>query len=527
MYAPSLGVASTGGYASEATLGPNWTWSISATVTLPLYDGGARYGAQRDAKAAAQQARDTLTSLRISALIDAARASRAVAVDTAARDVAKQQRDLAASVDARVREGYAKGLGTSLDLVTSAQALRQADIGLVLAEFRLLVASCGGGGKQGPAGPPPPAQVGVVTIERKDVPLYIEAVGSLDGYVNADIRARVRGYLQRQSYKDGGPVKLNDLLFTIEPTEYQAALQSVSAAVSRAKVLLQKNKIELERDQGLLKAGMISQQDVDNASAAVADADAQVRAAEAQVQEAALNLSYTTIRSPIAGVAGLALVRVGNLVGQDGPTLLTTVSQLDPIRVNFPLPEVDYVKYPDRFAHLEGRDLAWAQQEFTKLDAHAEEPGVELVLADGSVYPHRGAIVAVNRQIDATSGTAQLQALVPNHDGALRPGEYARVRIHRENEGKNVVIVPEKALLSVQGTFSAAVVGPDNKVKFQKLELGPSAPGVRVVLSGLNGGEKVIVDGLQKVQDGSTVVPHPAEAAGSGAGSGSGNGSAK
>ncbi|HEY1557501.1 MAG TPA: TolC family protein [Kofleriaceae bacterium] len=137
MYAPSLGVASQGGYATQATLGPNWTWDISATVTLPLYDGGARYGALRDAKAAAQQARDALTSLRISALIEVARASRAVAVDTAARDVAKQQRDLAASVDARVREGYAKGVGTSLDLVTSAQALRQAEIGLVLAEFRL------------------------------------------------------------------------------------------------------------------------------------------------------------------------------------------------------------------------------------------------------------------------------------------------------------------------------------------------------------------------------------------------------
>ena len=264
---------------------------------------------------------------------------------------------------------------------------------------------------------------------------------------------------------------------------------------------------------------MISQQDVDNAAAAVADADAQVHAGEAQVQQAQLSLGYTTIRSPIDGVAGLALVRVGNLVGQDGPTLLTTVSQLDPIRVNFPLPEVDYVKYPERFAHLEGRDLAWAQAEFKKLDAHPEEPGVEIVLADGSVFPHRGAIVAVNRQIDATSGTAQLQALVPNPGGTLRPGEYARVRIHRENEGKNVVVVPEKALLSVQGTYSAAVVGPDNKVKFQKLELGPSANGFRIVTSGLNGGENVIVDGLQRVQDGATVVPSAAAAAGSGSGS--------
>ena len=209
---------------------------------------------------------------------------------------------------------------------------------------------------------------------------------------------------------------------------------------------------------------MISQQEVDNATAAVADAEAQVHAAEAQLQEASLNLGYTTVHSPISGVAGLALVRVGNLVGQDGPTLLTTVSQLDPVRVNFPLNELDYVRYPDRFAHLEARDLAWAKQELTRLDAHPELSGVELILADASVYPHRGVIVAVNRQIDANTGTTQLQALVSNPDGILRPGEYARVRIRRENEGKNVVVVPEKALVSVQGTFSAAVVGPDNKI---------------------------------------------------------------
>jgi membrane fusion protein, multidrug efflux system len=363
-----------------------------------------------------------------------------------------------------------------------------------------------------PPAAPPPASVGTVIVAKRDVPLYIEAVGSLDGYVNADMRARVRGYLKSQNYKDGSYVKVGQTLFTIEPTEYQASAMSAEAALSRAKVALARNKTDLERDQGLFKAGMISRQDVDNATSAVADANAQIQAAEAQVQQAGLNLGYTTIKSPIDGVAGLALVRIGNLVGQDGPTLLTTVSQLDPIRVNFPLSEVDYVRYPERFAHLEGRDLAWARQEFTRLDAHPEEPGVEIVLADGSVYPHRGAIVAVNRQIDATSGTTQLQALVPNADGILRPGEYARVRIRRENEGKNVVIVPEKALLSVQGVYSVAVVGADNKVKFARLELGPSSQGNRVVMSGLAGGERIIVDGLQRVTDGATVDAHPAPA---------------
>jgi len=365
-------------------------------------------------------------------------------------------------------------------------------------------------GTKPPPPPPPPAQVGFVVVEKRDVALYIEAVGALDGYVNADIRARVRGYLERQNYPDGAAVTAGQLLFAIEPTEYQTAAKSANASLSRAKVALAKNKLDRDRDRDLVKAGMASQQDLDNATAAVADAEAQVSAAEAQVQQAGLNLSYATIRSPIAGVAGLALVRVGNLVGQDGPTLLTTVSQLDPIRVNFPLSEVDYVRYPERFSHLEGRDLAWARQEFVRLDRQPELPGVEIVLADGRLYPHRGAIVAVNRQIDATTGTTQLQALVPNPDGVLRPGEYARVRIRRENEGKGAIVVPEKALVSVQGSYSVAEIGPDNKVQMRRIELGGGMPGFRLVTSGLSGGEHVVVDGLQRVTDGAVVVPHPA-----------------
>jgi len=381
-------------------------------------------------------------------------------------------------------------------------------LGVVGSGALAALASCDAA-KQPPA-PPPPAQVGFITVDRRDVPLYIEAVGSLDGYVNADIRARVRGYLEHQGYKDGSAVTAGQQLFTIEPTEYQAAAKSANASLQRAKVALARTRLDRERSQGLVKAGMASQQELDNAIAAVADAEAQVSAAEAAVQQAGLNLSYTAIRAPIAGIAGIALVRVGNLVGQDGPTLLTTVSQLDPIRVNFPLSEVDYVRYPERFAHLEGRDLAWAQQEFPRLDRDPAVPGVELVLADGSVYPHRGVLVSVNRQIDATSGTTQLQALVPNPDGVLRPGEYARVRIRRENEGKNVVVVPEKALVSVQGTYSVAVIGAENKVQLRRVELGASTQGSRVVTNGLAGGEHVVVDGLQRVADGAVVDPHPA-----------------
>jgi membrane fusion protein (multidrug efflux system) len=363
--------------------------------------------------------------------------------------------------------------------------------------------------------PPPPAPpiVYVAAVARRDVPLYVEAVATLDGYDNADIRARVRGFLRTQGYKDGSSVKAGQVLFTIEATEYVAAQSSAHAALTRARVVQAHNRVQLEREQGLLKSGMVSQQDVDNASANFADADGQVQAAEAQVQQADLNLSYTQIRAPLEGVAGLALVRIGNLVGQDGPTLLTTVSQIDPIRVNFPMSEVDFVKYPDRFKRLDARDLAWARKQFALLDAgkttETGDPGLEIVLTDGSSYPHRGVIVTTNRQIDPSTGTLQIQALVPNPDGNLRPGQYGRVRITRPEAGHAVLVVPEKALIAVQGTYSVGVVGPDNKVQLRRVEAGPSVQGLRVIDKGIAEGDSVVVEGVQKISDGALVVPKP------------------
>jgi len=364
--------------------------------------------------------------------------------------------------------------------------------------------------------PPPPSAptVYVAAVERRDVPFTIEAVGALDGYDNADIRARVRGFLRTQGYKDGSSVKSGQVLFTIESTEYVAAQSAARAAMTRAHVVQAHNRVQLEREQGLLKSGMVSQQDVDNAAANLADADGQVQAAEAQQQQADLNLSYTQIRAPIDGVAGLALVRVGNLVGQDGPTLLTTVSQLDPIRVNFPMSEIDFVKYPDRFKQLDARDLVWAKKQFARLDAGEKadggDQGVELVLTDGSTYPHRGVIVTTNRQIDPSTGTIQIQALIPNPEGNLRPGQYGRVRITRPEAGRAVLVVPEKALISVQGTYSVGVVGPDDKVQLRRIDVGPSAHGLRVVDKGLAEGDRIVVEGVQKIADGAQVVPKSA-----------------
>lgn len=362
---------------------------------------------------------------------------------------------------------------------------------------------------QGAAASPP--AVGVVTLAKRDLPLFIEAVASLDGYVNADIRARVRGYLKSQRYKDGADVKEGETLFTIDPSEYTVAVSAAKAGVSRARTAQSRARIELDRDNGLFKTGNLSQQDLDNAKAALADADGQVQAAQAVLDQAGLNLGYTNIRSPINGVAGVAQVRVGNLVGQDQPTLLAIVSQTDPTRVSFPLSEVDYVKYPDRFKDMDKRDLTWARAQLAKVDKDAnDDSSIQLILADGSTYPHRGVIVTVNRNIDSSTGTIQMQALFPNPDGLLRPGQYGRIRMKRGNEGNQVIAVPEKALVAVQGQYSVAVVGPDHKAKLVHVELGAGVAGYRVVKSGVAAGDTIVIEGVAKVTDGAVVDPKPA-----------------
>ena len=362
-----------------------------------------------------------------------------------------------------------------------------------------------------PAGGPPPT-VTVIAIQKRDVPVFVEAVATLDGYDNADIRARVRGYLRSQPYKDGAHVKAGDLLFSIEQDEYVAAAR---ANLSSAKADRDRNAIDLKRQQALRASDVVSQQVLDDSQAAAAMSDAKVGAAEAALDTALLNLSYTRIHAPIDGIAGLALVRLGNLVGQDGPTLLTTVSQTDLVRVNFPISEVDYVRSPERFRNLEQRNLAWAKQKLAEFDAaptaDAADSRVELLLADGSVYPHKGVIVAVNRQIDASTGTIQIQALISNPDGLLRPGQYGRARIRQEEAGRGALVAPEKSLIALQGAFSLAVVGTDNKVHLRKVEPGPASSGQQILTNGVAEGERVVVEGVQKVSDGMVVNPQPAK----------------
>lgn len=358
--------------------------------------------------------------------------------------------------------------------------------------------------------PAPTPHVTVAEVARRDVNLSLEAVGNLDGYVNAEIRARVRGVLQAQKYKDGATVRQGQLLFVIDRAEFVAALDAAKAAVARAQTAAAHNKAQLERRQDLGAARVVSRQELEDAEASARDANDQVKAAGAQLRQAELNLSYTEIRSPVTGIAGLAQVRVGNLVGQDAPTLLTTVSEVDPIRVNFPMSEVDYVKAAERLKQLDARDRGWAEAQFKKMDAgQGLDDGLELVLADGSVYAHRGVIVAVNRQVDATTGTIELQALFPNHDGVLRPGQFGRVRMRRRDVGAQALVVPDASLIQVQGTYSLAVVGADSKVKLHRVEVGPAADASRIIMSGVAVGDRVVLDGVQKATDGATVIVDP------------------
>ena len=361
---------------------------------------------------------------------------------------------------------------------------------------------------------PPPPQVLFSKVTKRDVPSYLEAVASLDGYVNAEIRARVRGYLSSQDYKEGGFVKANQRLFNIERTEHQSAANSASAALARAQALADRGRQQLTRVQALFNSGAISQQQIDDATADYASAQAQVDGARAQLQTAQLNLSYTELRAPISGIAGVATVRVGNLVGQDGPTLLTTVSQIDPMRVNFPVSERDYISYQQRFRQLSQRDLGWAQKQFTKLshgeNAENNDPGVELVLSDGSVYPQRGVVVTAGRAFDPSTGTIQLQALIPNPDGLLRPGQYGRVRLRRQSAGQDSLTVPQKALISMQGTYSLGIIGDDDKVQLRRVRVGESVSGTSVIEEGVHEGERVVVEGVQKISDGQRVAVKPA-----------------
>ena len=351
-----------------------------------------------------------------------------------------------------------------------------------------------------PPPPLPPPTVLVAPAVEQDLSLTAEFVGTIDGSVNAAIRARVKGFLKTQDYQDGAFVKTGQLLFTIDPAEYTAAVAKAKGVLARAQAAYSQAKVTADRYRPLAKKQAVSQQDLDNAEAEQRVAAASVDSAKAQLDEAQLNLGYTRIMSPVDGVAGTAQVRVGNLVGQGDPTLLTTVSQLDPMRVTFPISEAQYMRVASRAAALEKLD---------PLDAGPDRQVLDLILADGSVYPHKGWFISVGREVEKGTGTIQVQSVFPNPERILRPGQYGRVRIPRPSDGKPTVVVPESAVKELQGTYSVSVVTPENTVQIRSVEVGPRASKLWAITKGISPGDRVITEGAQKVTEGQKVIAQP------------------
>ena len=350
--------------------------------------------------------------------------------------------------------------------------------------------------KQAAAAPPPPAVV-VAEVIQKTVPIYGEFVAQTDAKETVEIRARVQAFLEAQHFNEGTMVKKDQLLFTLDKREYEAKLQQAKSQLEGALARLGKAETDERRLKPLAERRAVPQQDYDNAVANLDTARAGVSAARADVVGAELDLSYCTIRSPIAGLIGKRLVSPGNLVGKGEATLLDTVSSVDPIRVDITISEAEVLNFlsPDKKAHK------------------APTPALELILADGSVFPHKGKVVIVDRAVDLKTGTLKVVAEFPNPDGTLRPGLFGRVRA---NVGmvENAILVPRRAVQEIQGAKSVLVVGPDNMVALRTIRPGETVGDLLVVRDGVKPGERVIVEGVQKAQPGTKVNPSVAPAAG-------------
>jgi membrane fusion protein (multidrug efflux system) len=365
----------------------------------------------------------------------------------------------------------------------------------------LFATSCG---RKHEATTPARPVVSVAAAAQRDVPVYDEYAGTLEAYVSADVRARVEGFLLEQHYTEGGFVKTGQLLFVIDPRPFEAARLQAEGTLAEAKAALEKATADVARDRPLVAKQAVSQQDLDNAVAAKDSAMGQVVAAEGALRTAKLNLEYTRVVAPVDGIAGIAQVRIGNLVGQGQPTLLTTVYQVDPMRMVWSLPERDYI---DLAAHIadfertEGRDGI----------VPPESTGLELVLANGSFFPHRGRVAVVGGPVDPATGTLTVQALFPSPDRLLRPGQYGRLRI--KHEIKQAVVVPQRAVAQEQGKDQVAFVGPEGKIEMRSVKLGPTSGAFVVVESGLKPGEQIVIDGIDKVQahPGQPVTTKPAD----------------
>src|SRR2546425_2457867 len=402
------------------------------------------------------------------------------------------------------------------------------DAGILIAII-LAVSGCSGTSAASSPEMPPP-DVEVARVEQKDVPIQREWIGTLDGMVNAAIKAQVTGYLLTQNYTEGSFVKKGQLLFEIDPRPFQAALDQAQGQLSQANGQLAQAKAQLVQSQAqlaqaqanqrrtqldvdryipLARQQAISQQDLDNATqnnlsaeaqveaakaqietakAQIQAADAAVEAAKAAVEAARVNFGFTRLTSPIDGIAGQAQVQIGNLVSPAGGPI-TTVSTLEPIKAQFTVSEQEYLKFTRSVNELGRLQL-------------------ELILADGTTYPHTGRFLFADRQIDQSTGAILLTGQFPNPGNILRPGQYAKVRAVVGVQ-QNALLVPQRAVTELQGNYQVAVVNDDDKVAIENVKVGDRVGPLWMINEGLRPGQRVIVDGVMKVRAGVQVNPIP------------------
>ena len=361
-----------------------------------------------------------------------------------------------------------------------------------------LVALGCGQQQEKPAQAPPPPEVSVVVLEGQDVPIHLEFVGQVYGQKDIAIRARVEGFLEGIHFEEGSAVEKSKLLYTLESQPFEADVAAKMSGVAEAKIRLAKAASDLARIKPLAQRRAVSQSDLDAAVAQHDAAKASVEAAEANLRAAQIQLSYTKVRSPIDGIIGKTNAKVGDFVGRSpNPVILNTVSDIETVRVQFFLTETQYLRVANRLIAQGG------------IQAAVQKPGetpFELILADGSLYPHRGTFDFIDRQIDPTTGAILIQASFPNPDFLIRPGQFAKVRALAETK-KDGILVPQRSVAELQGLYRVYVVNDQNKVEERQIEVGPTFGSRWLVLDGLKVGEKVVYEGLQKVSDGTTVNP--------------------
>jgi membrane fusion protein, multidrug efflux system len=356
--------------------------------------------------------------------------------------------------------------------------------------FPILILFADGCKKQ--SATPSVPEVQVLTVVPANVPIFEEWIGTLDGFVNAQIHAQVSGYLLTQNYAEGSEVKKGDLLFQIDPRPFEAALHQAQAKLAQDKAQAGKTELDLKRDTQLANERVVSQEVFDDATQANLVAEALVKQDEAAVETTQLNLGFTKITSPVDGLAGMALAQIGDLVGQSS-TVLTTVSTLNPIKVYFQISEQSYLDFWRHQVAVSGGDT------------NAE---LQLIFANGWIYPEKGEFFFADRQVNSTTGTLQIVGLFPNASFILRPGQYARVRVKTQTK-ENALLVPQRAVTELQGGYQVAVVDATNSVELRSVKVGAQIGSDWIISSGVKSGDRVVVEGLQDVKAGIVVDPKP------------------